>query len=287
MKAIFNYLGMMPKTAIFLIGLMLVVALGAIDYLTSYEISFSIFYLLPVVLVSWFDKKSHAVFISILSAAAWLWADVTAGHTYSHFAIPVWNAITRLGFFLLAVFSLSEINKLLLKEQTLARIDSLTGAANRRAFYEIAKREIDRAARFSRPITLAYIDIDDFKQVNDTHGHSEGDTLLRSIARTLTDNIRSIDLVSRLGGDEFAILLTETDQENAKTALNNVQAELLRTVKNNHWPVTFSIGTVTCYKSCNLDELIKEADNLMYSVKRSGKNRIEHKNYEPPTSNAV
>jgi PleD family two-component response regulator len=65
-----------------------------------------------------------------------------------------------------------------------------------------------------------------------------------------------------------------------------VQAELLSIAKNNHWPVTFSIGAVTCYKSCNINELIKEADNLMYSVKRSGKNRIEYKNYEPPISNA-
>jgi diguanylate cyclase (GGDEF)-like protein len=192
----------------------------------------------------------------------------------------------RLGFFFTAVYSLSEIKQLLEKEQTFARIDFLTGVANSRAFNEIAKIEIDRSVRFGRPFTIAYIDIDNFKQVNDTLGHSQGDNLLQSVAKTIKDNTRSIDIISRLGGDEFAILFPETNEENAKTTINKVQTELLSIVKNSNWPVTFSIGTVTCYKSCNLDELIKEADNLMYSIKESGKNRIEYKIHEIPISNA-
>lgn len=286
MKALFDYLDKIPKTVIPVIGVLLVMLLGAIDYLTGYEISFSIFYLLPVAFISWFGKRSHAVIISILSAATWLWADLTSGHTYSHLAIPVWNSIMRLGFFLMAAFSLSMIKKLLEKEQTFARIDFLTGVANSRAFNEIAKIEIDRSARYGRPFTIAYIDIDNFKQVNDTLGHSQGDNLLQSVAKTIKDNTRSIDIVSRLGGDEFAILFPETNEENAKTAINKVQKELLSIVKNNNWPVTFSIGVVTCYKSFNLDELIREADNLMYAVKGSGKNRIEYKIHEISIGNA-
>lgn len=286
MKTLFKYLDKIPKTVIPVIGVSLVILIGTIDYLTGYEISFSIFYLLPVALVSWFDKRSHAVIVSVLSAAIWLWADITSGHTYSHLAIPVWNSVTRLGFFLMAAFSLSAIKKLLEEEQTFARNDFLTGVANSRAFNEIAKIEIDRSVRFSRPFSIAYIDIDNFKQVNDTLGHSEGDNLLQSVAKTIKDNTRSIDIVTRLGGDEFAILFPETDEENAKTAISKVQTELLSIVKNNNWPVTFSIGAVTSYKSCNLDELIKEADNLMYAVKESGKNRIEYKIHEIPISNA-
>ena len=123
MKALINYLEKIPKTAILVISVSLVMIVGFIDYLTGYEIAFSIFYLLPVALVSWFDKKSHAVIVSILSAAVWLWADIYAGHIYSHFAIPVWNLIMILGFFLIAAFSLLEIKKLLENEQTLARTD--------------------------------------------------------------------------------------------------------------------------------------------------------------------
>lgn len=286
MKPLLKSLDKIPKTVIPVISVSLVMLLGVIDHLTGYEISFSIFYLLPVALVSWFNKRNYAVIVSILSAATWLWADIISGHTYSHLAIPVWNSIMRLGFFLMTAFSLTAIKKLLEKEQTFARIDFLTGVANSRAFYDYATIEIDRSVRFSRPFTIAYIDIDNFKQVNDMLGHSQGDNLLQSVAKTIKDNTRSIDIVSRLGGDEFAILFPETNEEKAKTALNKVQTELLSIVKNNNWPVTFSIGAVTCYKSCKLDELVKEADNLMYAVKKSGKNRIEYKIYEIAMSNA-
>jgi diguanylate cyclase (GGDEF)-like protein len=280
MKVLFNHLEKISKTNILGISFALTILIGVIDLLTSYEISFSIFYILPIALVSWYNKKSHAVMISIFCGAMWLWADIYSGHIYSHFAISVWNSIMRLGFFLMAAFSLLEIKRLLENEQTFARTDFLTSVANSRAFYNSAQTEIDRSVRFSRPFTIAYIDIDNFKQVNDKLGHLQGDNLLQSVAKTIKDNIRSIDIVARLGGDEFAILFTETNEENAKTALNKVQKELLSIVKNNDWPVTFSIGAVTCYESCNLDELIKEVDKLMYTVKESGKNGIAYKIHE-------
>jgi diguanylate cyclase (GGDEF)-like protein len=212
----------------------------------------------------------------------WLWADIYSGNIYSYFAISVWNSMMRLGLFLMAAFSLLEIKRLLENERTFARTDFLTSVANSRAFYNSAQTEIDRSVRFSRPFTIVYIDIDNFKQVNDTLGHLQGDNLLKSIAGTIKNNIRSIDIVARLGGDEFAILFTETNEENAKTALNKIQKEIFSIVKNNNWPVTFSIGVVTCYESCNLDELIKEVDKLMYKVKESGKNGIAYKIHETP-----
>lgn len=286
MIALFKYFDKLHESVIFVLGITLVLLLGAIDHLSGYEASFSIFYLLPISLVSWFGKRNHSVIISVMSAAAWLWADLTSGHTYSHFAIPIWNSLMRLGFFFMATFSLSAIKKLLEKEQALARNDFLTGVANRMAFNEIAKGEIARSVRFSHPFTIAYIDIDNFKQVNDLFGHSQGDYLLQAIAKTKKENTRSIDLVARLGGDEFAIMFPETGEEDIKTPIGKLQAKLLNVAKNNNWPITFSIGVVTCYKACKLDELIKEADNLMYAIKRSGKNSIEYKIHEIPRKEA-
>lgn len=279
MDALFKYLGKIPKRVIPVIGVLLVIIVGIIDHLSGYEISFSMFYLSVVMFVAWFGNIKHAVVISVLSAATWLLADITSGHAYSYFVILAWNSIMRLGFFLLAIFSLSTIRKLLDREQALARIDFLTGVTNSRTFAEIAKREIDKSVRFCRPFTVAYLDIDNFKQVNDTRGHSAGDNLLQFVAETIRIHIRAIDIVARLGGDEFAIFLPETNEENAITAISKVQRHLLDAVKNNNWPVTFSIGAITCYNSCNLNELIKEADDLMYSVKRNGKNSIQYKIY--------
>ena len=277
MKALFNHLYKIPKVDILLISFFMIALLGIIDYLTGYEISFSAFYLLPVVFVAWFHEKSYAITVSVISASVWLVADALSGHYYSNVVIPVWNSIMRLGFYLLAVFSLSEIKRLLEREQTSSRIDFLTGIGNSRVFMENAQREIERSARFSHPFTLAYIDIDHFKQINDSLGHTQGDILLQTVAQTIKGNLRSTDIVSRLGGDEFAILLVETNEENAKITLSKIQIKLLDIVKKNNWPVTFSIGAVTSYSAHNLDELIKEADNLMYTVKESGKNRIAYK----------
>ncbi len=277
MKTLLEYLDRIPKTLISVIGVAMVILLGVIDHQIGYEISFSIFYMLPVFFVSWFGTGNQGTVIAFFSAATWLLADLSSGHTYSHFAIPIWNCIMRLGIFLMGVFFLSTIKTLLEREQSFARTDSLTGVNNGRHFNEIATAEISRLARFGHPFTIAYIDIDNFKQVNDTLGHSHGDKLLQAVAKTIKDSIRSTDMVSRLGGDEFAVLFPETNEKNAQTALSKMQRELLVIVNNSRWSVTFSIGAVTCYKPCGLDELIKEADNLMYSVKKSGKNRIEFK----------
>lgn len=281
MKVLFNYLDKTSKINILLISFFMIVIIGIVDYLTGYEISFSVFYLLPVVFVVWFHEKSYAIIVSIISASVWLYADAFSGHIYSNIAIAFWNAIMRLGFFLLSVFSLSEIKKLLEREKISSRIDFLTGISNSRAFMEEAKREIERSIRFSHPFTLVYADVDHFKEINDLLGHAQGDALLQIVAKTIKENIRSIDIISRLGGDEFAILLVETDEKNAKITLEKIQTKLLDVVKRNNWSVTFSIGAVTNYGVYNLDELIKEADDLMYTVKKSGKNKIAYKILAP------
>jgi len=277
MKTLLEYMDRMPKILISAISFLLVIFLGIIDYFSGYEISFSIFYLLPVLTATWFGNRGYGVVISVSSAVVWYLADITSGHTYSHSIIPVWNSIMRLGFFLIVTFSLAEFRNRLDREKSMARNDFLTGVTNSRFFYEIATKEIERSARFIHPFSLAYIDIDNFKQVNDTRGHSAGDKLLHAVAGTIKENIRSVDTVSRLGGDEFAILMPETNAQSAMTALNKVRHYLLDMVHENNWPVTFSIGVVTCSESCKLDELIREADDLMYTVKASGKNRIENK----------
>ena len=278
MKALFHYLDKIPKTYVPIIGVILVVLIGYGDYLTGYEISFLIFYLLPIIFVSWFGKRIHAVLMCILSAVVWLWADISAGAVYSSSLVYVWNVFIRLGFFLITAILVSKLDI----EQAFARTDFLTRVSNSRVFYESAKIESDRVARFHRPLTIAYIDVDNFKQVNDLFGHSQGNNLLKSIAKVIKSNARSIDIISRLGGDEFAILFPETNEVNAKAAINKVQEALLDMVKNKNWPITFSIGVVTCYKLCDVDELIKEADTLMYTVKKSGKNGIAYKIHGTP-----
>jgi len=281
MKALLEHINKVPKYLILLIAIIMVLAIGYIDHLTGFELALSIFYLFPILLVAWYGIRTQGVIISVFSAITWLLADIESGHTFSHPAILAWNTIMLLGFFLVIVLLTSEIKVLLEKERMAARVDFVTGALNRRAFDEIAQIEMTRADRHLRPVTMAYIDIDDFKQVNDTLGHGVGDVLLRSVAETIKVNVRSSDTVTRLGGDEFAILMPETDQDSAIKAMHKVHENLMNTVQQNSWPVTFSIGVVSCHRSFDLKDLMRASDDLMYSVKNSGKNRIAYSILEP------
>ncbi len=271
-----EYFSKQPKSFLTVLGILLCVILGVIDYITGYEISFSIFYLLPVSLVAWFVGRQPAIYISILSALIWLLADLSSGHTYSHYAIPLWNSIMRLGFFLTGAYFLTAIRKLLDHVTELSRRDPLTGVASRRHFYDLAESEINRLKRYGHPFTVCYIDIDNFKQINDTFGHDEGDNLLTQIAESIRSNMRRTDVVGRLGGDEFALLMPETGADAALNVVDKV-LDLQDLSQKRGLAITLSIGMVVYLSPPeNVDAMIKRADALMYSVKTGGKNNIKY-----------
>jgi diguanylate cyclase (GGDEF)-like protein len=249
--------------------------LGWVDYVTGYEISFAFFYLLPVSLAAWTLSRMAGLINSVVCAAVWSFANHLAGEAFSSPLIPYWNAVTRLGFFFVVTLLLAEIRHLLEQERRLARTDFLTGVLNNRAFHSLADLEIARARRYQHPFTLLYIDLDNFKTVNDQLGHHVGDALLQSVAHTIVQTLRSIDAVARLGGDEFVVLLPETNQYQAQVIAPRLQTVLLAAMANHHWPVTFSIGALTCCQTpSDSQTLIRCADQLMYKVKHAGKNAI-------------
>jgi diguanylate cyclase (GGDEF)-like protein len=262
-----------------LIGIACILGIGIIDYLTGYEISFSLFYLFPVCLLTWFASRRFGIATSIASAITWLVADVATGHTYTSPVIFAWNTIIRLGFFIIVTYLLSALKIALEHEKELARIDNLTGAVNGRFFSELLLMEMERIQRNKRPFTIACLDLDNFKSVNDRFGHSMGDKVLWTIVRQARSQLRKMDVVARLGGDEFAFLLPETDQTAAQAAIQRIQTSLLDEMSKNEWSVTFSIGVLTCVR-INMpqtsDELLKRADDMMYSVKNTGKNSIRY-----------
>jgi diguanylate cyclase (GGDEF)-like protein len=272
-----EYLYKQSKWHLITLGFAIVVLVGVIDHITGPELFVSIFYLLPIFLVSWFTERWMGVTISIVSAITWLITDFTAGHAYSYPAIPYWNMIVRLGTFLIMTLILSALKKALEHEKELARTDPLTGVANGRYFITLADMEINRARRYKHSFTVVYIDLDNFKTVNDHFGHSTGDALLRSVAHTIRNNIRATDIVGRLGGDEFAILLPETGPEPAEVITRKVQKVNLDVMHKNEWPVTFSIGVVTFVSPpSTVDEMLKISDGVMYAAKKNGKNAIKY-----------
>lgn len=257
-----------------------VISIGAADILTGSELAFSVFYLIPIGVVTWFSGRNPGLFISLVSAVMWFLADDLSGQSYSQPLIRYWNTAVRFGFFVVVTILLPVL-RALEREKSLARTDYLTGIANRRHFFELAQTEIERSQRYQHPITLAYIDLDSFKIVNDQWGHKTGDKLLCAVVDRAKRQLRGTDTIARLGGDEFVLLLPETDQVAAKMVIPKIHNILTDEMRLNGWPVTFSIGVLTCVDAqIPMDELIKRADGLMYFVKRNGKNAIAYEVFE-------
>ncbi|HEX3035141.1 MAG TPA: GGDEF domain-containing protein [Thermodesulfobacteriota bacterium] len=261
-----------------LISCALIALVGFIDFRTGYELSFALFYLVPVALVAWYVNVKYGVVISFISAATWQTVNLMAGEVHLNLITPYWNTTTRLGFFIVVTFLLSRLKIALEREKALSRTDYLTGVANNRSFYETAAMELNRSRRYRHPLTVAYLDLDNFKDVNDSFGHTVGDEALQVVAKTILRHTRATDVVARLGGDEFAVLLPETDYNAARGVISRIHEVLLSEMEKNRWSVTFSIGVLTYVSPPEeVDELIRVVDNLMYEVKKNGKNRIEYK----------
>jgi diguanylate cyclase (GGDEF)-like protein len=267
--------GRFVGTALSVGGSLLVLAIGYLDYLTGPEIGFSLFYVAPVMLVSWYLYKSRvwAVAIPVLSAAVWLLADIFSGHQYSSPWIAWWNMAIRLGIFLVIGLTVSRLRLSNANEKVLSRTDALTGAVNSRYFAELAAREISRSTRSSEPFTFAYLDVDNFKTINDSLGHAQGDELLQTMTEAIRARIRDIDIIARLGGDEFGLLLPRTDAAQAAAVMDKVSAVFRESIAT-RWNVTLSAGVLTFRRPpAGSDEMVKAADALMYRSKREGKDR--------------
>jgi diguanylate cyclase (GGDEF)-like protein len=259
----------------------LVILLGIVDYVTGNEYSFSLFYLIPIALITWYSNPTLGVIIAILSATIWMIADIAAGQDFSHPIIHLWNTLIRFGFFAIVVYLLSELRKSQKAEQGLARTDHVSGAINSRYFDELLEMELSRSRRYMHPFTLVYIDLDNFKQVNDKFGHTEGDKLIRFIVDELKLQIRNTDIVARLGGDEFVILFPEVAQQEAQVIMSKIYSHLTTELRQKFSSVTFSAGAVTYIAVPeSITETIKIADELMYTVKNGTKNDIRYSIYE-------
>lgn len=185
--------------------------------------------------------------------------------------------VGSVGFF----HDLTQQKKMEARLRHLSITDSLTGLYNHRYFHICLASELDRTARYQRPMSLVFFDLDHFKQCNDTLGHIEGDNVLRLAAAVLSDSIRRTDMAFRYGGDEFFVLLPETVLNQARTT-----ADKIRNAFNNRWPydpvsngiqirrVTLSMGVTEAAKEETVDSIVKRADLAMYESKHNGGDRV-------------
>jgi diguanylate cyclase (GGDEF)-like protein len=270
------FLSSQRKTVLVTFGLLALVLLGVGDYFaTGKLLEFSVFFALPISFFAWFLSRRTGVVASVVCAVIIMGVNLSSPVHELNRRVAYWNALVWLGFFLLITFMIAELKALHVRERELSRVDNLTHVATRLAFYEFATAEINRARRFRLATTLAYVDLDCFKEINDRKGHATGDKVLIAVARNMQRSIRHTDMVARMGGDEFALILPNTGKDAAYKVLDKLLGVLAKSMRQNHWPITFSVGAVTFLKPPeSVHQMIQRADEVMYSVKQSGKNRL-------------
>ncbi len=259
-------------------SLALATVVAVLDYATGDRFPLMVCYLPCVIVICWVSPLPIAVSFALACCTGWLVDDLLQLGDEALTTAEVWTAVTHLMFFLVIIGMLVRLRAAQEREKHFARVDGLTGLMNSRAFRETAEHEVERARRSGLPLAVAYIDCDNFKEVNDTYGHREGDRLLKAIGQSMQEHVRLTDTPARMGGDEFAILLPAATRQEAEAVMQRVRERLSDVMKQHEWPVTFSIGVVV-YESVpdTVDELIHGSDLLMYEVKRQQKDAVAYK----------
>ncbi|MDD2898352.1 MAG: diguanylate cyclase [Desulfuromonadaceae bacterium] len=265
--------------AVFTASLLCTALIGYMDHLTGAQVSMLMLYAVPVLLSSRYCGRIEGVIVACGAAVSWIVVNQFHKLPGDSYVIFSWNAFTRFGIFVLIAYAVSLQGKLkhaLAMEALRADTDSLTGLLNKGAFRDRMEEELNRTRRYNHPLSLAFVDLDNFKQINDSQGHTRGDKLLQDVGETLRNAIRNTDIPGRIGGDEFAICFPEADEESVRKAIRKLVQALDIMTSQSGWQVTASIGVVTCVDlNETYDSLLGTADRLMYAAKEKGKNTVE------------
>ncbi len=265
----FRLIRRFPQSAPIVIGTLLVSTIAALDWLTGPAVSVSLLYAIAIGAVTWLGTRRHGFLVSGLAAAQSLGAHVLAGGGLA--VTAVWNAAARLGVLFVIATLVSALASSLIEQRSRAMVDPLTGAMNRRSFHLVAERERLRAGRTGTALTIAYFDLDDFKDVNDRLGHVAGDRLLRVFAASVRAGIRGSDVLCRIGGDEFVLMLPDTDARQAVVVVDRVRKLLAECCRSEEAQVTATTGIATYrFPPESVDAMIAGADELMYKAKARG-----------------
>lgn len=261
-------------------GALLVTAIGFLHALTGLAYEFHAFFIVPILTVSWFLGPRFGYALAVLAAVEWFMADRMLAGNQAALLPLLFNTAVRLAIFAGGAWLVGVLRVILLRESRLAREDALTQLPNRREFLERGRQAFAQAQRQGEPIAAAFIDLDRFKEVNDTLGHETGDRLLKTVAAAMRAHVRVSDVPGRLGGDEFVLLLPNMKADAVHAYVEKLRRRLLDAMQAQGWPVTCSIG-VASYRVTppDFDALLKQADALMYEVKHDGRGRILLREY--------
>lgn len=269
MEALFEFLESRSRWFVLAVIAALTGLALVVEFVSPPEFPSVLLYLLPLAVSAWYGGPVRTTALWLLLAVLWYllfpgdWGEV-------------WYGLTHFALYALIAVMIFAYRGMYHRAHQRSTVDPLTTLLNRAGFERLSTDEFIRAQRYGHPISLLYIDVDDFKAVNDERGHAAGDELLRRIGHVLRGGLRRSDLAGRLGGDEFLVLLSETGSHGAAEAAREIHTNLIVMARRHDYPVTFSIGVVSyATPTVEFHEAVRRADQLMYEAKRAGKNRVE------------
>lgn len=277
MKTILSIFDKKRPVFVWWVSVLVVLIICYVFLLAEKHMDISILLVVPVLLVSWYGSNKAGLSLAMLSALFISAARVIGAYS-NEVIYYLYSFVVTLGTLLLVAIIVTNFRKVHRVESVAADTDTLTSLHSKRSFYACFENEIKRSGRYGHKLSIAYIDVDNFKYVNDTFGHGSGDNLLIEISKCLVSSLRATDIVARIGGDEFVCLFPETAAKEAKEAILKAEKVLKKSMSENSWPVSFSVGVVTFNKlPKDAQKAIKIADELMYSVKNCNKDNIAYK----------
>ena len=272
----------LERLAAWFVGLAAIAALGFLRTASDAEYAFASAVIIPVVAVAWIGGRKAGIVLSLLAAIMWVGSDLLAERQFSSWWIPYLNAITRFA-------------NLCLHSPSGGHGENPSGArtGNRQprcpewvaqpaGFLRGGNAEADRSRRYGHPLAVAFLDLDNFKRLNDSQGHEAGDRALKAVAKCLVGSLRTTDRLARLGGDEFAVLLPEIGYDAATDAGHKIAAAADAALKE-FPPVSASIG-IAWFERAEGDfpAMLDAADSLMYEIKQEGKHGMRVERLELP-----
>lgn len=252
-----------------------IVAVGAVDAATGIDVRVGSLYFVPLALAGWRLGRRGAVLAGLWAVTAWMAAQYVGGA--HHWSPWIWgaNLVTQTAAFVTVGMLVALLAERLEAEASLGRRDVLTDLPNRRALVEEAAVVLPLCRRHHHPVSLAFLDLDNFKQVNDRLGHDRGDDVLRAFAAVLASTPRASDVAARLGGDEFVLLMPQTRRDEALALVQRIRSRFAADARVAQTGVTVSVGLLTEDPATSaLDDLLRHADAGLYDGKLGGKDRV-------------
>lgn len=262
------------RISVFIALVIIMIFITVADYFAGKYIALFTLYIIPIMIATWKIGLKSGIFFSLAACFAGF-STQFALEPESQGVYILTSTLVRMGVLSLLVYSGWKIKILVRLLDKVAEEDFLTGLLNRRGFFLHGQLELERMIRARQSISMVYIDIDNFKWVNDNKGHGVGDKLIQELAKTIKENIRRTDIVARLGGDEFVIMLLSSSSIGALQVAKKIFTAIQKKPFSNDYIVGVSMGIASFNTSPNsLEYALKCADDLMYKVKQANKNGI-------------